>query len=239
MDSADRTRMFLMLSIVVTVVLFYVPYVGYPLMLLSTLAHEMGHGIAAIFVGGEFVQFEIFSDGSGVARHRGVSGRFGRAFVSAGGLCGPAVVAAAAFALGRKERHARIGLGVAGALLVVSLVLVVRNLFGWVFVGGTAAACLLIAIKAKPWVSQVAFVFVAVQLALSVFSRGDYLFMEYARTASGKMPSDVSQMSSALFLPYWFWGGLCGAFSIVVLFFGLKVFFSATRDSPEPTTHTP
>ncbi len=239
MDPADRTRMFLLLSIVATVVLFYVPYVGYPLMLLSTLAHEMGHGIAAIFAGGEFVQFEIFSDGSGVARHRGVGGRFGRAFVSAGGLCGPAVVAAVAFVLGRNEQHARKGLAVCGGLLVLSLILVVRNLFGWVFVGGTAAACLLIALKAKPWVSQVAFVFVAVQLALSVFSRGDYLFMEYARTASGKMPSDVSQMSNALFLPYWFWGGLCGLFSVVVLVFGLKLFFTATRDSPESTTHTP
>lgn len=239
MDPADRTRMFLLLSIVATVVLFYVPYLGYPLMLLSTLAHELGHGIAAVLAGGEFLKFEMFSDGSGVATHRGAYGRFARAFISAGGLCGPAVVATLAFWLGRSEKHARRGLIVCGALLLLALVMVVRSLFGWVFVGLTAAACLLIALKAKPWASQVALVFVGVQLALSVFSRGDYLFTEFAQTANGKMPSDVAQMSNALFLPYWFWGGVCGAFSVVVLGVGLKLFFSAApggqRGSAPPT----
>ncbi len=239
MDPADRTRLFLLLSIVATVVLFYVPYVGYPLMLLSTLAHELGHGIAAVIAGGDFLEFRLYSDGSGVAMHSGVAGRIGRAFVSAGGLCGPAIVAALAFALGRSERHASRGLAVVGALLALAVVLVVRNIFGVLFVGATAAACLIIAAKARPWASQVALVFVGVQLALSVFSRGDYLFTEFARTAQGKMPSDVAQMSNALFLPYWFWGGVCGAFSVVVLLFGLKLFFSETRGQPGPTPHTP
>ena len=49
---AQLSALILLGSILLTVLLFYViPYgrtIGYPLILLSTLAHEMGHGIAAI-----------------------------------------------------------------------------------------------------------------------------------------------------------------------------------------------
>ena len=42
-----------------------------------------------------------------------------------------------------------------------------------------------------------------------------------------------ADMAEALFLPYWFWGGLCGLFSIAVVVLGLWAFYSATR---EPTS---
>ncbi|MCA9556873.1 MAG: M50 family metallopeptidase, partial [Myxococcales bacterium] len=102
--------------------------------------------------------------------------------------------------------------------------------FGLAFVGASAAACLLIAFKAKPWVSQIAVVFLSVQPAFSVFSRGDYLFMQYANTGSGTMPSDVQKMADALFLPYWFWGAACGLISVAVLLIGLRVFFRANGE---------
>jgi hypothetical protein len=73
-------------------------------------------------------------------------------------------------------------------------------------------------------VSQLALVFLAVQLSLSVYSRGDYLFTDVARMSGGDMPSDVANMASALFLPYWFWGALCGALSVVVLCVGATLF---------------
>ena len=64
-----------------------------------------------------------------------------------------------------------------------------------------AAVFLLIAVRA-PTFSQTALLLLAVQLALSVFSRGDYLFTNVALTSAGPMPSDVAVMSDALFLPY-------------------------------------
>jgi membrane-associated phospholipid phosphatase len=75
-------------------------------------------------------------------------------------------------------------------------------------------------------------VFLAVQLALSVFSRGDYLFTDVARTGEGTFPSDVANMSSALFLPYWFWGALCGAFSVAVLALGLRAYLGVVAAEP-------
>ena len=109
-----------------------------------------------------------------------------------------------------------------GILLVLSVILVVRNFFGFVFVGATAAICLLVAFKGRAWLSQVLLLFIACQLALSVFSRSDYLFTDVAQTSQGAMPSDVAQMSEALFLPYWFWGSFCALFSVAVLFIGLR-----------------
>jgi hypothetical protein len=59
---------------------------------------------------------------------------------------------------------------------------------------------------------------------LSVFSRGDYLFTDVARTQNGAMPSDVANMANALFLPYWFWGAACGLFSVAMLALGAWFF---------------
>jgi len=236
MQQGDGARLFLVLSTVVTVLLYFVPYghyVGYPLMLLSTLVHELGHGLAAVLVGGRFAEFRMHADGSGVAM-TAVSGRLSSALVSAGGLVGPAIAAGIGFVLGRTAQRARKGLAALGVLLLVALLLVVRGWFGMLFVVATAGIFLLLAFKAKPWASQIAMVFVAVQLSLSVFSRGDYLFTEFAQTAQGKMPSDVAQMSNALFLPYWFWGAVCGAFSVGVLVLGLRAFFSSNSDEAAP-----
>ena len=73
--------------------------------------------------------------------------------------------------------------------------------------------------------AQTLVTFLAAQLSLSVFSRSDYLFTDVAQTSAGTMPSDVAQMADALWLPYWFFGALCGVFSIGVLVFGIKRIF--------------
>ncbi len=225
-EQAMRTASILVGSIIITLLLLHViPYgriIAYPLLLLSTLVHEMGHGLAALVVGADFEQFVMYADGSGVAVWRGDVGRFGRAFISAGGLVGPACFAALGFAMGRNERRARIALWIFGLFLIAALVLVVRNVFGAFFVLATATICLGVAAKGKPWVSHVVLLFIACQLALSVFSRSDYLFTDEAETQLGMMPSDVARMADALLLPYWFWGGVCGLLSVAILFIGLR-----------------
>ena len=145
--------------------------------------------------------------------------------VAAGGLVGPAVAAAIGFAVGRTVRGARGALLAGAAILALALLLVVRNLFGAVFVVVILLACYFVASKATGEVAQLLLVFLAVQLALSVFSRGDYLFTPVAETAAGSMPSDVGQIAAVLILPYWFWGLACGALSVAVLAYGLKAYW--------------
>jgi hypothetical protein len=220
----------LAMAVAATAIIYIVPYgrwIGYPLVLLSTIVHEMGHGVAGMLVGGHFESFVVGTDASGLAHITGYSTRFAIAFVSAGGLCGPACAAAVAFVAARTPRMSRVAVLAAGALLTLSLVLVVRNLFGWLAVGGVAAGLLAVGWKARAERAQALLVFLAVQLSLSVFSRSDYLFTDVAHTVGGTVPSDVATMASALFLPYWFWGALCGAFSIAVLALGARAYLGA------------
>ena len=82
-------------SVLLTAALYALPFgrtLSYPLMLVSTLAHELGHGLMAWLLGGDFVRLEIFADGSGLATHRSTT-TLASALVAAGGLVGPAVAA--------------------------------------------------------------------------------------------------------------------------------------------------
>src|SRR5690242_6212661 len=79
-----------------TVVLYGVPFLrvlALPLLWLSTLVHEMGHGVVAVLVGGHFTSFQMWWDGSGIAHTDGVGRGGPEALVAAGGLLGPAAVA--------------------------------------------------------------------------------------------------------------------------------------------------
>ena len=231
---AQRTRWFLLASILLTALLYVLPYyipetfyIALPLIWLSTLVHELGHGITAAVLGGNFEKFVMYPDASGAATWSAgpFFGPLRRALVAAGGLVGPAVVAAASFALARKPKTAQYVVLGAGLALVLAAALVVRNVFGLAFVLVLAAILGILGTRERPEFAQLGLVFLATQLALSVYSRGDYLFTEYAETAEGRMPSDVAQMSEALFAPYWVWGSLCAVFSAAVLCIGLWIFF--------------
>ena len=224
----DRARWILLGAVALTIALYIVPYghyVAYPLVLLSTYAHEMGHGITALLVGGDFDSFVMAPDGSGLAYLRIPDSRLARAATSSGGLLGAALLAAAFFGLAKRSKTAHVGLLAFGVATLVALVLVVRSPFGWFFVGSLGAACVYLGLKSTARVAQAVLAFLAVQLSLSVFSRGDYLFTETA----GAGPSDVAQMADALFLPYWFWGVVCGAISVIVLLSGIRTFLGSTR----------
>lgn len=234
--SSSSTRFALVVAALATIALYFVPYgqyVIYPLMLFSTYVHEMGHGLTAELVGGDFVNFQMWQDGSGVAMHRGHYNGLQLATVAAGGLLGPAIAGALFFVLGRWTRAARAGLFAFGVASVVAMLWVVENGFALGFVGGVAALCLAVGYFAPAWLARIVVVFVAMQLSVSAFSRGDYLFMEYAETSAGRMPSDVTQMANALAGPYWLWGGLVAALSLASLVGGFWFFFRGEKQRAE------
>lgn len=229
---AGNARLAMAVAVAVTIALYFVPYghhLAYPLVLVSTFVHEMGHGIAGVLVGGRFEEFVMYADASGRAQISGAASPLARAIVPAGGLIGPSIGAALFFWLCTRPRLARVGLWIVAVVTLGSCLWVVRNPFGWVFAGTLGAILMFAAMKAGPALAQWTLAFFAVQLTLSVYSRGDYLFTPVARTATGPSPSDVALMSQALFLPYWFWGVVCGAISVGVLVLGLMLFWRATR----------
>jgi TM2 domain-containing membrane protein YozV len=226
MKLTSRPATLMIASLIVTAALYTIPYVrvlAWPLVLLSTLAHELGHGLAAAVLGGRFEALRMYPDASGVATWSGPLGRIGVATVAGAGLIGPALAAFCMLAFGRTPRGARMMLGCVGTGLVVVALLVARNPFGFVFILLLAGTLIAVATRSDR-LAQMTVVLIAVQLALAVFSRSDYLFTQTAMTSAGPAPSDVTVMASALFLPYWFWGVLCGALSLALLAAGARRF---------------
>ena len=71
--SHRRARVALMMSVVGTIACTGCRWDRrHTLVLLSTLAHELGHGIAALLVGGGFESFVLYADGSGAAMTRAI-----------------------------------------------------------------------------------------------------------------------------------------------------------------------
>ena len=94
-------------AVALTVSLWFIPFGSlliWPFSFLATWAHEMGHGIAGILVGGTFDKLEIYEFGGGRAYITGVPGGGGQsALISMGGLIGAPLLGAMFVGLGARE----------------------------------------------------------------------------------------------------------------------------------------
>lgn len=228
----------MLLSGLITLVLWQFPegrLALYPFTLLATYAHEMGHGLTAILLGGRFVSLEMAADGSGVARHW-VGSNGAQALVAAGGLVGPSVAGAVLLTVGRTAKWARPVLMVVGVLMAFSVVLWARGAFAPVFIGLMAAVLIAIARFGSPPVALLSLQFLSLQLCLSVFKDLDYMFSDRGYVGGQLMRSDSAVIADALFPPYWLWGAATAAFSFGVLAVGLRI---ALRPSGAPAATTP
>ncbi|HEY4176956.1 MAG TPA: M50 family metallopeptidase [Kofleriaceae bacterium] len=222
---ASSARWALVISVIATIAVYRLPplqFLAYPLILLSTLVHEMGHGMGALLSGGQFDSFHMHGDGSGVA-HVLPESFFGAAFECAAGLVGPPLIGALYFVVGRRASIARLALAGTGLFFALSVVLWVRGAFGIGFTAVVATVCIAIAWKASAETARVVLLFLGTQLALATFASSDYLFTDYVSgemTGGAIAPSDVKIMEMAIGGPYWFWGLVCAVFSVAVLALG-------------------
>ena len=237
---SNSSRTLLMLSGVITLVLWQFPFgrtILYPFTLLATYAHEMGHGLMALFLGGHFVSLEMAANGSGVARHSVGSG-IAAALVAAGGLVGPSVAGALLLVFGRRAGWARAILFAVGVFMAFSVVMWARGSFAPLFIGAVAAAMVGIARFAAPPVALLTLQFVALQLCLSVFKDLDYMFSDQALVGGRMMLSDSAAIARVLVLPYWFWGAVTAIFAFSVLAIGFRAALQPARVSARPRSKT-
>lgn len=189
----------------------------YPLSLLATWAHELGHGVTAVLAGGSFYRLEVERDLGGRATYGGV-GPLGRAAVAAGGLLAPAVAGGAIIVLGANEASAPwVLVGVIGAV-AASLLLVVRNGFGWVALGLVGLSLMIVAAYAPPVIRIFVAQLIGIQFCLASWGSVDYMFSKHVPLGGGRrMDSDTQTIARALWFPYWFWGGLIAALSLAIV----------------------
>jgi len=213
----------LLMSTAAVLLVWQLPYgrqLLYPLTLLATYAHELGHGLTALLMGFEFDQLYLHADGSGLAAWRGNPGPVTTALIAAGGLVGPAIVGSALLVLSRSVRFGRALLAVLALLVAVTVVLWVRNAFGIAYLLAAAVGLGLASKVLSDTAASFVLHMVAVSLCLSWFSDLDYLFSEHAWVGGTRHPSDTAVMAEALWLPYWFWGGVVALFTCSVALLG-------------------
>ena len=202
----------LALTIILTIVVWNSPFavVLYPFTLLATWFHEMGHGIAGMLMGGRFEELLIYRDGSGLAvgsRSADLS-RFGSAFISAGGPLGPALAGGALIVASRWRRGSAVALGLLAATLLLSTLLVVRSLTGWIVLPALALAIIAAVRFATLRQRQLLLQVLGLQACISTYTSLGYLFSRGGVVGGRLQASDTEQMARALLLPYWVWGGL-------------------------------
>lgn len=224
-EDVGRKHSHLLWALVVSVVLFNVPYgqyVLYPFKLFATWLHELGHGTMALVLGGEFDHMVIRADTSGTAYSRGVGSVLGRAFISSAGYMGTSVFGALLLVLGAtSERRSRLALGFVAAVMLLSELLFVRNLFGLVAIGAIGAALAAVAVRAPAGVVAALLNLIAAQSCINALLDIRNLFAVGGGTHAG-VRSDAAAMADHLFLPYWFWASLWLLISLGILALTLR-----------------
>ena len=212
---------------VISIILWHSPYGGYllyPFSILATWFHEMGHGLAAMGFGHDFERLVIFPDGSGYALHlaTGEPSRLAQASIAAAGLLGPSAAGSALILASRTHRATKAALILLGAALLGSTLIWVRSITGWAILPAMGALCLALAFYGREQHRRFAVQFLGVQGCISIYRDFGYLFSQGGYMEGRAQASDTQHIADALFLPYWFWGGLITAIIIAMIFLALR-----------------
>lgn len=220
---------------IASIIIWQIPsgkFILYPFTILGTWFHEMGHGLAAILLGGNFIRLELFPDGSGVATYSGnlFLGDLGKAIVAAAGPLGPTFFGVILIISTRKPELAKFVLIFLSVLLIISLLLWIRPVFAFGFISILLFSILFFLVSLSKNIKlQIAFVsFLGVQSIISVYTSLDYLFSPYGDL----MRSDTYVIQEILLLPYWFWGGVIVLISALAFIYSFRVLlFSKQKDN--------
>jgi len=199
-------------------------YILYPFSILATWFHEMGHGLTAILLGGDFHKLLLFSDGSGLA-YNSVSfgGRLGRALVLMGGPLGPAVAGGIFILSGRRAKTAHWCLMALGCVMLLSVLLWIRTWFGAIAITLWGLLILFLAFETPKKIQAFMIQFMGMQAIVSTYHQKDYLFGGGAVNINGgNLVSDTGKLAEYLFLPHWFWAALIMVISASIFWFSLK-----------------
>lgn len=230
-DQEHRQRVAVLAGIAVASIVLWQTALGslllYPFTILATWFHEMGHGIAAMLTGRGFERLLIFSDGSGVAESLRPADGFGLtdAVVAASGPLGPAIAGALLIVSSRSPTATRNALAILGAALILSTLIWVRSLTGWLVLPALGLAIVLLALRGPPSWRDFVIQLLGVQACISVWRQFDYIFSPGGSVGGQLQRSDTSAIADALLLPYWFWGATISAAILALLWWSFRFAF--------------
>jgi hypothetical protein len=198
----------------------------YPFRLFVTFVHELSHGLAALLTGGQFIQFTVSTDTSGLAYSAGGW----RWLIIPAGYLGAALFGGVLLYLTNRSspsgrRALAIGLGL--ALLAVTL-LFARNWTAFIFGGLAGLALLALGWRGPELGIALGLNFLAIQCSLN----GLDSLVGLVRVSSGerRVLSDAQSMADLTSIPAVFWALLWSGLALAIL--GASVYLTLRR--PEP-----
>ena len=174
-------------------------FILYPFRLFTTWVHECGHALMTVLVGGRVASITIEPDASGLTHSLVPVGRITGGLVASSGYLGAAVVGCLLMAATRVEKWAHVILMGLGAFMLLTLVLWMRNLFGFVVVLAWGVVLVMLARKGIANALRFLLSLLAIQVALNSVYDIRALFL------IGRGQSDAATMARLFLLPSWVW----------------------------------
>lgn len=195
----------------------------WPFIVVTTFIHELGHGLAAILLGGDLHKIEIHTNASGLARFSGISSGLPLALVALAGLIAPSL-AGAAFITCAKSKQASSALMLGLSLLIfMSCLLWVRTVFGLITLILFAIFFTLLARRSANLMHQFAMQFMGVHMLVDTFTRTlRYLFTASTSIDGQAHHSDTGVIAANLGGSYLLWAFIVAVFSIGILGYSLR-----------------
>jgi len=187
------------------------PLALYPFRLFTTWVHECGHAVATVLVGGSVQAITIAPDTSGLTLGLVPSSILARGLVASAGYLGASLVGCLLTAATRVERWAHTILLAAGACLLLTAVLWMRNAFGFVVVLAWGAALVALGRRGASDAARFVLGLLAVQVALNAVFDLRVLFL----VTGGA--SDAQTMARLFLLPAWLWAAAWMVLSVAML----------------------
>jgi Peptidase M50B-like len=189
----------------------WAPFLLYPFKLFTTWVHECGHALMTVLLGGRVTSITIDPDTSGLTQSLVPVGRVARGLVASSGYLGAAVVGCLLMAATRVEKWAHAMLLSIGAIMLVTLVFWMRNLFGFAVVLAWGVTLVALARKGAGNAPRFLLSLLAIQVALnSVFDIRVLFLVDRGR-------SDAATMARLFLLPSWVWATAWMLISVAML----------------------
>ncbi len=187
------------------------PFVLYPFRLFTTWVHECGHAVMTVLVGGHVNSIVIERSAAGVTNSLVPPSRVAQGLVASAGYLGATIVGCALMTAARRKTSAHTILWTIGAFMLVTLVIWMRNPFGFVVVLVWSVVLVALSRQGSGPLSWFVLSLVAVQVALDSVYDIRVLFLVHGGH------SDAETMSRLFLLPSWLWASLWMVMSVGLL----------------------
>ncbi len=204
----------------------WAPILLYPFRLFTTWVHECAHALMTVIVGGRVMWITIEPDASGLTQSMVPMGRVAGGLVTSAGYLGAAIVGCLLVAATRVEKWAHVILLTIGGLMLVTLAVWIRNVFGFAVVLAWGVALVALARRGIGNAPRFLLSLLAIQVALNSVYDIRVLFM------IDRGSSDAVTMAKLFRLSPWVWATMWMLSSVALLAATLWMTRGRSRTTP-------